>query len=539
MSSNAPSSGSSGSESGTGESATATGGASAGGATKAAAGKGASLVSGALIAFAIGQFLVGLDLSVMSVALPSIQREFGVGMAQLQWAVMAYMVAGAALAVPFGAMGDAVGRRRLYLLGAGMFAVGSAISAASPNVEVLIVGRAVQGIGAGAMGTLALAMLTSSVAHDQIPKLLGVWTAITSGASALGPLIGGGLVTALGWRWVFWINVVLMALVIPLVARRAPKDVKGTGGGHIDWLGSALLTIALILIAGGLGMLENSTISSPVVWGPVLAGLVVVGILAAQQRRSRAPLTDWSAIRVPPIPATLGLLVVLSMVLSGAMLQQTMLVQNVLGFTPLVAGVVAFGASAMLVVFSPISPLVMKRIGLGPTVGIGLALTSVGLFGLATINDTTRPWQVALWLSIMGIGLGFGMPAASAGAMSSIPRESMGAVSGFMSLISSVSAVLGIAVVGGLSANRTERAWSALSSGIADADSLVGQVVSGAIPELRSKYGDSVAKAAGDAYTAGVTEALLIAGAGVAIAAVLSVFLLGRRGRETTAAAET
>lgn len=504
-------------------------------ASVAATGKGASLVSGALIAFAIGQFLVGLDLSVMSVALPSIQREFGVGMAQLQWAVMAYMVAGAALAVPFGAMGDAVGRRRLYLLGAMLFAVGSAISAASPNVEVLIVGRAVQGIGAGAMGTLALAMLTSSVAHDQIPKLLGAWTAITSGASALGPLIGGFLVTALGWRWVFWINVVLMLLVIPMVARRAPKDVASSKtGGHIDWLGSALLTIALILIAGGLGLLENESISSPSVWGPIVAGIVVVGILALQQKRSKAPLTDWAAIRVAPIPATLILLVLLSMVLSGAMLQQTMLVQNVLGFTPLVAGLVAFGASAMLVIFSPISPMVMTKIGLGPTVAIGLGLTSVGLFGLSTINDSTTAGQVAIWLSIMGAGLGFGMPAASAGAMSSIPRESMGAVSGFMSLISSVSAVLGIAVVGGLSANRTEQAWSTLGAKVNDADGLVGQVVSGAIPELRSKYGDDVAKLAGEAYTSGVTEALQIAAIGVAIAAVLSLFLLGRRGRVST-----
>jgi EmrB/QacA subfamily drug resistance transporter len=489
------------------------------------------LVSGALIAFAIGQFLVGLDISVMSVALPSIQREFGVGMAQLQWAVMAYMVAGAALAVPVGAMGDAVGRRRLYLLGATLFAIGSAISAASPNIEILIVGRAVQGIGSGAMGTLALAMLTSSVAHEQIPKLLGIWTAITAGASALGPLIGGGLVSALGWRWVFWINVVLMALVIPLVARKAPKDTRSAQGGHVDWLGSALLTIALILIAGGLGLLENETITSPSVWGPVVAGLAVVGILGVQQRRSKAPLTDWAAIRVPPIPATLILLVLLSMVLSGAMLQQTMLVQNVLGFAPLVAGLVGFGASAMLVFFSPISPVVMRRIGLGPTVGIGLGLTSVGLFGLSTINDTTTPMQVAVWLSIMGMGLGFGMPAASAGAMSSIPKQSMGAVSGFMSLISSVSAVLGIAVVGGLSANRTEQAWATLGAKVADAESLVGQVVSGAIPELRSRYGEDVAKLAGEAYTSGVTEALLIAAVGVGVAAVLAVFLLGRRGR--------
>jgi len=505
-------------------------------AQKVAAGRRAAGLGGvALAAFAVGQFLVGLDTSVMSVALPSIQREFGVGMAQLQWAVMAYMVAGAALAVPFGALGDRVGRRRLYLIGASCFAAGSAISAASPAIEVLIAGRALQGVGAAAMGTLALAMLTSAVPHDGIPKLIGLWTAVTSGAAAFGPLIGGFLVSALGWRSVFGINVVLILLVIPLVIKVVPKDAKSTGGGAgVDWLGSALLTVALILIAGGLSMLENATFTEPIVWAPVLAGLLVIVALAIQQRRSAAPLTDWSAIKVPPIPATLVLLVLLSMVLAGALLQQTMLVQNVLGFTPMLAGLVSFGASALVVIFSPISPLIMRKIGLGPVTGLGLLLTSVGLFGLSRINDSTTAVTIGAWLGLMGAGIGLGIPAVSAGAMSSIPRASMGAVSGFLNLISQISAVLGIAVVGGLSASRTEAAWSASSSDIPNAESLVGQVVSGAIPELRQQLGDRVAKVAGEAYTDGVTEALLIAAIGVLIAAVIAVPLLGRRGRVST-----
>src|SRR6056297_2164384 len=156
-----------------------------------------ALPKAALLALAVGQFLVGLDLSVMSVALPSIQREFNEGMLQLQWAVMAYMVAGAALAVPFGALGDRIGRRRVYLFGTTTFVVGSAVSALAPGMIALILGRALQGIGSGAMGTLALAMLVAMVPHDAIPKLIGLWTAVTSGASALGPLIGGGLVSAL------------------------------------------------------------------------------------------------------------------------------------------------------------------------------------------------------------------------------------------------------------------------------------------------------------------------------------------------------
>ena len=492
----------------------------------------------ALLALAIGQFLVGLDLSVMSVALPSIQREFNEGMLQLQWAVMAYMVAGAALAVPFGALGDRIGRRRVYLFGTSTFVIGSAVSALAPGMVALIIGRAPQGIGSGAMGTLALAMLVAMVAHDAIPKLIGLWTAVTSGASALGPLIGGGLVSAVGWRWVFGINVILMSLVIPLVASKVrsdtPDDRKDT---KVDVVGAALLTMAMILFAGGLSMLENYAFTDVVVWLPTVLGIAMALVLAWQQGRSPNPLTDWKAIRIAPIPATLVLLVILGMVLSGAMLQQTMLVQNVLGFTPLIAGLVSFGASFMLVVFSPVSPLVMRKIGLGPTSALGLFLTAIGLLGLSTMTISTGPGAVAVYLSVMGAGLGFGMPAVSAGAMSAVPRPSMGAVSGFLNLIASISAVLGIAVIGAISAHQVSNAWDssagAASSSVStqQVESLRDEVISGAIPEIESKEGKKVAKIAGDAYLSGVTEALRIAALGVAIAGVVSLPLLGRRGR--------
>jgi hypothetical protein len=286
----------------------------------------------------------------------------------------------------------------------------------------------------------------------------------------------------------------------------------------------------MILIAGGLSMLENYSFADAVVWGPVLVGILVVIALALQQRSSSNPLTDWSAIRIAPIPATMVLLVVLGMVLAGAMLQQTMLVQNVLGFTPFMAGLVSFGASFMLIVFSPISPKVMERIGLGLTTGLGLGLTALGLAGISFITIDSGPLFVALWLTLMGAGIGFGMPAASSGAMSAIPRQSMGAVSGFLNLIGSISAVLGIAVMGAISATQVSSAWEASSSTISNATDLTDEVISGAIPEIREKEGDATAKAAGDAYLSGVTEALRIAAVGVAIAGVLAVPLLGRRG---------
>jgi MFS family permease len=219
------------------------------------------------------------------------------------------------------------------------------------------------------------------------------------------------------------------------------------------------------------------------------------------------------------------------MVLSGAMLQLMMVTQNVLGFTPLVAGVVSFGTSLMLVLFSPISPRVMAKIGLGPTTLTGLLVTAAGLFGLATITDTTQPLVIMAWSAVMGTGLGFSMPAVSAGAMGAVPRESVGAISGVFALIGSISAVLGIAVLGAISATQVTNAWDATSSQVQDANELTSQVISGAIPQIEKSNGEQTAKIAGDAYLTGVTTALRIAAIGMVIAGALSYPLLGMRGR--------
>jgi len=450
----------------------------------------------------------------------------------MEWAMMVYMVAGAALAVPAGALGDRTGRRRLYLIGTAIFVAGSAISALSPDMGVLIVGRAIQGVGSGFMGTLALAMLTSAVAHDQIAKLIGTWVAVTSGASMFGPIIGGAMVQFLGWRWMFGINVVLMAAVIPLVLREVPKDIPAGGEKRrVDWLGSSLLTIAMILVAGGLSMLETSKYYEPKVYTPVALGFVLLLIMVLQQRHSPVKLTNWASIKVAPIPATLAISVLLSMVMAGAMMQQMLLVQNVLGFTPIMAGISSFGFSVMLVALSNVSPRIMGRIGLGPTTCIGLGTVALGLFGLHLTTITTGLLQIIFCFAVMGLGIGVAMPAVSAGAMMAIPRDQMGTISGFMALISSIAALLGIVLIGAISAVRVTSVWLVEGAQISGYESLTDEVISGAIPEILQSNGQAAATAASLSYTVGVTTALLIAAVGVAIAAILSLFLLGSRGK--------
>ena len=521
--------------------------------------------------FAAAQFLAGLDMSIMNVALPAIQQQFDAGMMAVQWSVMAYMIAGAALALPFGALGDRLGRRRLYLIGTTTFAVGSLVCATAPSMGFLIAGRAIAGAGSVAMGTLALAMLVSSVPRDQGARLIGMWAAVTAGASALGPIVGGVMVTAFGWRSVFAMNVILLAAIIPVVRAKvtadAPASSERTGERDgIDGLGIGLLVMGMMLIAGGLSLLEFNPITDPRVWAPAAIGLAAIATLALQQRRTPTPLTDWAVVRRSPIPVTLSLLVILGMVLAGAFLQQALLIQNVLGFTPLLAGFVLFAASTTLIAFSPLSPRIMARIGLGPTCALGLGCAALALYLLSLVQVSTGPLTIAgdflllgaglgcaaisLYLLslvevstgpltiagdflLLGAGLGIAMPATEAGTMGVVSREAMGAVSGFLSLISLMSAVLGISVIGAISAHQVRSAWEATSSSIADAASLTSLVVSGEIPELAASQGAQVAALAGQAYLVGVNDAMRIAAVAVALAGLLAWPALGRRGRLT------
>lgn len=487
---------------------------------------------------AAGEFLVALDINVLTVALPSIQRSFGAGMLGLQWAVIAYMIAGAALAVPFGALGDRVGRRRLYIVGAGIFAAGSALSAIAPHIGVLIAGRAVQGVGAAAMGTLALAMLVSRAAPDGIPRIVGLWTAVATGAAAIGPLIGGVLVELAGWRWVFLINVMLLAALIPIVTREITPDAAAERAtSRVGFLAPAVLTIAIVLLAGGSTLLERLPWTNPWVLGSIGAGAITVIAFVIQQRRSSHPLTDWAALRHRPVPATLVVMVVLGMTLAGSLLPVSMLAQNVLGLTPVVMGVTSFAASLTLMTCSPLAARVLQRLGLGPTIGLGLLITAGGLTGLSSITLDAGPVFLMVWFAVLGVGLGLGMTSASSGALGSVPKESVGAVSGFLNLVGSVAAVLGIALLGALAAIIVALDWSRTGASLADWQSLTDEVISGAIPQIRESVGSQAAALAGQSYLAGVRGALLIAGVAMAVMALVVTPLLGVRGQHPRALA--
>ena len=476
-------------------------------------------------ALAAGQFLVGLDASVATVALPRIQRELGASAPQLQWVLMAYVVAGAALALPVGALGDRLGRKRLYLGGAGLFAVGSLASALAPSMSVLIGARALQGVGAAALGSLALAMLTTSVDKDRIGSVVGIWTAVSTAAMALGPLIGGLLVQSVGWRWVFGINVPLALAVLVVAAAKLPsRPVRDAA--PLEWIGSALVTIALISLSLGLNAAEKTGFASVRALLPIAIGLGVVAVAALQQRRAKVQMLDWSQLSRRPVPAALVLSVLLGLALSGSLFHLTLLLQNALGFSPAECGLVTLGATASFIILSPLSGKLAKRFGLAPLTCTGLALAAVGMFLLSRVGDSTAAWVISADLAVLGAGLGIAMPAVSAATMSAVDPEAAGSASGALNLASQVASVLGIAIIGSIAMSRTGSSWDSLAGSSHHLLELRPEVVAGDFEAVRKAVGSSDATRAAQVFTSGVGEAFRIGALGLAVAAAAAPFLL-------------
>ena len=459
-------------------------------------------------ALAVGQVVVSVDAGIAPIAVPSISAEYPIGMSQVWWILMAYLIAAASSAMVMGALGDRLGRRPVYLVGQAVFVAGCLLTVSAPSINLIVLARVLQGIGAGAVTALALAMLTQSVDTGTIPRLEGWWMAVSAAAGALGPLIGGVIVSFLGWRWVFGLEGGAMALAMALVASVVASGFgQSPTPGKVDVVGIALLTVALVSFVGGLSLLDDHSIAAPQVWTPVVVGLGVAGALVLQQRRATTPLADWSMTRRAPIPAALALLAVKVLVMTGALLQLMILVQNVLGFTPFLAGVVAFAMSATVVAFSPLS---------------GGAIRMVGM-RLSRIGTATPATLVIVLMAVMGVGVGLADPALNSAALEAVPKPSLGAFSGFLGLVLSMAGALGVAVIGAAAATVVRNDW--LASGIDDASALIDRVVAGELSAAPTD--DPIAgPAAAAAFAHGATTALGTAAVVIAALAVLVVPLL-------------
>ncbi|WP_233521383.1 DHA2 family efflux MFS transporter permease subunit [Streptomyces triticagri] len=394
----------------------------------------------------VATFMAALDNLVVTTALPSIGKDLGGRLADLEWTVNAYTLTFAVLLMFGAALGDRFGRRRLFIGGLAVFTAASAAAALAPGIDALIAARAVQGVGAAVMMPLALTLLTAAVPAERRGMALGIFSAVTGLAVASGPLVGGSLTEHIAWEWIFWLNVPIGLALIPLARLRLRES--HAPGARLDVPGTLLVSTGLfgivyaLVSTGSHGWTSGRVLAGLISGSAVLAGFVLYEL---QTERPMLPMRLFRERAFSGINAA-SLLMFLGMFGSIFLLSQFL--QIVLGYSPTEAGLRMLPWTGMPLLVAPVAGYLSDRIGGRPVVATGLALQALGLgvFALALEPDMSYAAQLpGLILSGIGMALYFA-PAASL-VMGSVRTSEQGIASGANNGLREIGGTLGVAIL--------------------------------------------------------------------------------------------
>ena len=321
---------------------------------------------------AIGSMMAALDTLVVSTALSTIRLDLGASVEQLEWTVNSYNLAFAVLLIPAAALGDRYGRRRLYAAGLGLFAAASAASALAPEVGWLIAARAAQGAGAALVLTLGLALLSAAFPPERRGTAIGLFSAVTGIAVALGPLVGGAIAEGIDWEWIFWLNVPIGLIAIPLVLDRIEESFGGDTG--LDLPGLALISGAAFGIVWGVVRGNSAGWGSLEVVGALAVGLLLVMAFVAWERRALEPMLPMRFFRSRAFSAGNAAIFFTMASLFGAVFFFAQMLQTALGYGPLDAGLRLMPWTVTFITVAPLAGALVDRFGERPFMVAGLSL---------------------------------------------------------------------------------------------------------------------------------------------------------------------
>lgn len=413
--------------------------------------KGAVLMGGSRRAWTLGivsvaLFMAVLDNLVVSVALPTIHRDLGASIESLEWTVNAYVLAYAVLLLTGAALGDRFGRRRMFLVGLAVFTGASALAGLARSTELLVAARAVQGTGAAILTPLTLTLLAEAFPGERRGMALGVWSGVSGVAVAIGPLVGGAVVEGISWHWIFWLNVPIGLVLLPLAARRLSES-HGPYSS-LDLPGLALAIPGAFGLIFGLIRAQTLGWTSPTVLASLLAGALLLAGFVAWERAAREPMLPMSffARRSFAVTNVASLSMYFGMFGSIFFLSQYM--QEVLGNTPLQAGLKLLAWTGATMVVSPLAGVFSQRLGSRAFLCAGLALQAGALAWLAAITTTHQTYAQELAPFVLaGSGMALVFAPSANAVLASVRTEEAGQASGANNAIRELGGVLGVAVL--------------------------------------------------------------------------------------------
>lgn len=396
----------------------------------------------------LGSGIAALDATVVNIALPTIGRDFHTGIAALQWVMTGYTLTLAAFLLIGGSLGDRFGRRKVYLIGIVWFALASAACGLAPTAVFLIVTRVLQGVGAALLTPGSLAILEASFVPADRARAIGAWSGLSGVAVAAGPLVGGYLISAASWRWIFFINIPLAAAVVGLGARHVPESRDVTTTGKIDYAGAVFAVVFLTGIT--FAFIEASAIgwSSPAVLTMTLIAVLGLAAFLARERRAATPMLPLSLFAERQFAATNAVTFIVYAALTGATFLLPVVLQVVSGYSPLASGLAFVPLTVIMLALSARAGQLAARIGPRLQLSVGPIVAGVGLamFTMATSGSSYVVYVLPA-VVVFGLGLAITVAPLTATAMSSAPAEHSGIASAVNNDVARFGGLLAVAVL--------------------------------------------------------------------------------------------
>ena len=394
----------------------------------------------------VALFMVTLDNLVVTNALVSIREDLGASLEQLEWTVNAYTLSYAVFLLTAAALGDRLGRRRVFVAGIAIFTVASALAAVAPSTDALIAARALQGLGGAVITPLSLTLLSGAFAPEKRGLALGIWSGVSGLGVALGPVVGGAVVEGFSWQWIFWLNVPIGLALAP-AALSMLRESRGPNA-TLDLPGVALASSGLLGVVFGIVRAGELGWTSTTVVASIAGGAVLLAAFVAWELRTESPILPMRFFRNRAFAATNGVSLAMFFGTFGSVFLLAQFFQVAQGYSPLEAGLRTLPWTAMPIFVAPVAGILSDRIGSRPLMAAGLALQSAGLAWIAVVTTPTMAYGLVVPGFVMaGAGMALVFAPAANAVLSAVRPEEAGQASGATNTVREIGGVLGVAVL--------------------------------------------------------------------------------------------
>jgi EmrB/QacA subfamily drug resistance transporter len=489
-----------------------------------------------LVAVCLGTFMLLLDITIVNVALPDIQRALQSSFSDLQWVVDAYALTLAAFLLTAGSLADMYGRRLLYLIGLAVFTCASVLCGFAASTLMLQLSRGLQGVGGAIMFAVSLALLADAFRGKDRGIAFGVWGTVTGLAVAIGPLLGGVLTSGLSWRYIFFVNVPIGIVAVAITVTRVAES-RAPQASRPDWLGFAIFTVALASLVYGLIESNQRSFTDSLVLGCLAAAAALLVVFVVVERRSAHPMFDLNLFRLPTFSGGLTAAFGLSASIFAMLLYLVLYLQDILGYSPLAAGVRLMYISGAILVAATVAGRLSSRVPVRLLIGPGLIIVGVSLLLMRGLNAESSWTHLIPGMIVGGVGIGLVNPPLASTAVGVVPPQRAGMASGINSTFRQVGIATGIALLGSLFSNQVKDqvlSLTAAAPGLSSRGSQIAAAVqSGQIGQVIAKLPPSARQSVGvitrTAFTTGLNLILLVAAIIALVSGVVSLAAIRSR----------